>query len=51
MGENSAGGSSGCLSDVIVTIIVLVVLILIFKYVWQGVTWSFWKYVELLRVH
>lgn len=50
MDENAASGKGGCITEIIVTIIIIVILFFLFKYIWQGVTWAFNQYVDLLRV-
>lgn len=49
--ENKPSESSSSVKDFIIAAIVLVVLFLIFRFIWQGVTWAFGRYVELLHVH
>lgn len=43
--------SGGENADLIIGIIALVIMIIIFKYIWQGVTWAFAEYVNLLHVN
>lgn len=51
MSDNAAPAKSGCITDIIVAVIVMVILFFLFKYIWQGVTWAFGQYVDLLRVN
>lgn len=47
--QASQGGSNGFL-DLIWAILGIIIFILLFKYIWQGITWAFDQYVDLLRV-
>lgn len=40
----SSSGSGGCIIGIIVTVVILVLL-------WQGVSWAFNQYVDLLKVN
>lgn len=52
MNENNTSSGRGIdISEIIVTIIVLVVLFFAFRYLWHGVVWAFGQYVDLLRVN
>lgn len=44
--QNGGGG----FTDSILTIVGLIVLALVFKYVWHGIVWAFNMYVTLLKV-
>lgn len=44
-------GGGGGLKDIIIGIIVIAILIILFKFLWQGLTWVFNTYVDLLHVN
>ncbi len=52
MGENNTNSGGGInIVEIVLGIVIIVALVFLFKYIWQGLTWLFNEYVDLLHVN
>lgn len=50
MSDNTVQNGGNSFMELIVTIIVIIALVFLFKYIWHGMIWAFDQYVDLIKV-